>query len=140
MAILLLIIMTKIKLMIIFIKNHLWNRSRARLSLSLSLSAEVEFCQNCSQYLSFQTTSKRKLRKEQTIFSKWHRVLRHLLQFSNWRCRLGILDDDTQLNTLKIKQKQNQKLMNETNALWKDFELYWLNLMKNSNQKKLRQT
>ena len=30
--------------------------------------------------------------------------------------------------------------MNETNALWKDLYLFWMNLTLNSNQENLRQT
>ena len=47
---------------------------------------------------------------------------------------LGHLDIDTQLNYLKIKLIQ--KLLNLTNALWKDLMLYWLNIdiILNSNQ------
>ena len=50
------------------------------------------------------------------------------------RHSLDILDIDIQLNSLKIKLIQ--KLLNPTNALWKDLMLYWLNidLILNSNQ------
>ena len=50
------------------------------------------------------------------------------------RCSLDILDIDIQLNSLKIKLIQ--KLLNPTNALWKDHMLYRLNvdLILNSNQ------
>ena len=48
------------------------------------------------------------------------KVSRHLVQLFIWRGRLGIFDIITQVNTLKNKYKYNQKLMNETNALWKD--------------------
>ena len=41
---------------------------------------------------------------------------RHLAQLSIWRSELGILDIDTQLNSL-----------NSINALWKDPMLYQLN-------------
>ena len=42
------------------------------------------------------------------------------------RHSLDILDRDTQLNSLKIKLIQ--KLLNPTNALWKNLMLYWLNI------------
>ena len=42
------------------------------------------------------------------------------------RHSLDILDIDTQLNSPKIKLIQ--KLLNPTNALWKDLMLYWLNI------------
>ena len=43
-------------------------------------------------------------------------------QLSIWRGGLGILDIDTQLNYIKIKWIQ--RLLNPTNALWKDIMLY----------------
>ena len=42
---------------------------------------------------------------------------------------IGILDIETQLNSLKIKLIQ--KLLNSTNALWKNLMLYQLNLILN---------
>ena len=45
---------------------------------------------------------------------------------------LGILDIETQLNSLKIKWIQ--RLLNPTNALWKNLMLYQLNLILNYNQ------
>ena len=53
-------------------------------------------------------------------------------QLPIWKDGLGILDIDTQLNSLKIKWIQ--RLFNPTNALWKDLMLYRLNLILNSNQ------
>ena len=47
---------------------------------------------------------------------------RHLIQLSTWNGGLGILDIDTQLNSLKTKWIQ--RLLNPTNALWKDLMLY----------------
>ena len=57
---------------------------------------------------------------------------RHLAQLSIWIGRLGILDIKTQLNSLKIKFIQ--RLLNPTNALWKDLMQYRLNLILNPNQ------
>ena len=57
---------------------------------------------------------------------------RHLAQLPIWKGGLGILDIDTQLNSLKIKW--TQRLLDPTNALWKDLMLYRLNLILNSNQ------
>ena len=57
---------------------------------------------------------------------------RHLAQLSLWRVRLGILDIDIQLNYIKIKWIQ--RLLNPTNAIWKDLMLYWLKLILNSEQ------
>ena len=51
---------------------------------------------------------------------------------SIWKGGLGILDIDTQLNSIKIKWMQ--RLLNPTNALRKDLVLYLLNLILNSNQ------
>ena len=44
----------------------------------------------------------------------------------------GILDTETQLNSLKIKWVQ--RLLNPTNALWKNLMLYELNFLLNYNQ------
>ena len=57
---------------------------------------------------------------------------RHLAQLPISKGGLGILDIDTQLNSLNIKWIQ--KLLVPTNALWKDLMLYRLNLILNSNQ------
>ena len=57
---------------------------------------------------------------------------RHLAQLSIWRWALVILDTETQLNSPKIKWIL--RLLNPTNALWKDLMLYRLKLILNSNQ------
>ena len=57
---------------------------------------------------------------------------RQLAQLPIWKGGLGILEIDTQLNSLKVKWIQ--RLLHQTNALWKDLMLYWLNLILNSNQ------
>ena len=44
-------------------------------------------------------------------------------KLSIWRGALGIFDIDAQLNYIKIKWIQ--RLLNPTNALWKDLMLYW---------------
>ena len=48
--------------------------------------------------------------------------LRPPTQLSIWRDRIGSLNIDTQLNYIKIKWIQ--RLLNPTNALWKDLMLY----------------
>ena len=53
-------------------------------------------------------------------------------QLSIWRGGLGILDKDTQLNSLK--RKWIQRLLNPTNALWKNLMLYKLILILSYNQ------
>ena len=58
---------------------------------------------------------------------------RHLIQLPIWKGGLGILDIDTQLNSLKIKWIQ--RLLHPATALWKDLMLYRLNLILNSNQR-----
>ena len=50
------------------------------------------------------------------------------------RNSLDILDIDTQSNSLKTKLIQ--KLLNPTNALWKDIMLHWLNIDLTLNSKK----
>ena len=57
---------------------------------------------------------------------------RHIAQLPIWKGRLGILNIDTQQNSLKIKWIQ--RLLNPTNAAWKDLILHRLNLILNSNQ------
>ena len=57
---------------------------------------------------------------------------KHLAQISIWMIGLGILDTETQLNSLKIKWIQ--RLLNPTNSLWKNPMLYQLNLILNYNQ------
>ena len=57
---------------------------------------------------------------------------RYLAQLSIWRGGVGALDIDTHLKYLKIKWIQ--KLLNPTNASWKDLILYRLKLILNSNQ------
>ena len=51
------------------------------------------------------------------------------LHLEGWE---GILDIDTQWNSLKTKSIQS--LLNHTNAFWKDLMLYWLSLIFNSGQ------
>ena len=53
-------------------------------------------------------------------------------QLSIWRGGLGILDKDTQLNSLK--RKWIQRSLNSTNALRKELTLYRLNLILDSKQ------
>ena len=50
----------------------------------------------------------------------------HLAQLSIWRGGTGFLDIDTQLKSLNIKWIQ--RLLNPTNAVWRDLMLYLLNL------------
>ena len=57
---------------------------------------------------------------------------RYLAQISIWVIRLGILNVETQLNSLKMKRIQ--RLLNPTNAVWKNLMLYQLNLILNYNQ------
>ena len=57
---------------------------------------------------------------------------KQLAQLSIWRGGLGIFDIDTQLNYIKIKSIQ--RLLNPTNALWKDLMLYWLKSILNSDE------
>lgn len=57
---------------------------------------------------------------------------RHLIQLPIWKGEVGILDIDTQLNSLKIKRIQ--RLFHPTNALQKILMLYQLNLILNCKQ------
>ena len=59
------------------------------------------------------------------------RPRRHLVQLSTWKGWLGILNIYSHLNS--IKTKWIHRLLNPTNAFWKDLMLYWLNLIFNSN-------
>ena len=59
---------------------------------------------------------------------------RHWAQLSIWKGRLGNLLFQTGAQLSHIKIKWIQSLPNPTNALWKDFMLYWLKLILNSDQ------
>ena len=64
---------------------------------------------------------------------------RNLVQLSILKGRPGILNIDTQFNFLKTKCfkcfiKCILRILNPTKALWRDFMLYWLNLIFNPNQ------
>ena len=60
------------------------------------------------------------------------KIEKTIAQLSIWKCGLGILDKDTQLNSLELLWIS--RLLNPTNALWKGLMLYWLNLRNNYNQ------
>ena len=45
-----------------------------------------------------------------------------IAQLSIWKCRLGILDIDNQLNSLELKWIQG--LLNSISSLWKGLMLY----------------
>ena len=45
-----------------------------------------------------------------------------IAQLSIWKCGLGILNIDTQLNSLELKWIE--RLLNDTNALWKALILH----------------
>ena len=47
----------------------------------------------------------------------------HIAKLYIWSGGLGIFDTDAQLNY--IKMKRIQRLINPTNAIWKDLMLYW---------------
>ena len=72
------------------------------------------------------------LRGKKIIVNQKIQPPRYLAQISIWMIGLGILDIETQLNSLKIKWIQ--RLLNPTNALWKNLMLYQLNLILNYNQ------
>ena len=72
------------------------------------------------------------LRGKKIIVNQKIRPPRYLAQISIWMIGLGILDTETQLNSLKIKWIQ--RLLNPTNSLWKNPMLYQLNLILNCNQ------
>ena len=56
---------------------------------------------------------------------------RHLVQLSISKDGLGILDIDTQLNSLKTKWIQ--RLLILTNFMWEDLMLYLMNLILKPN-------
>ena len=74
-------------------------------------------------------------KKEYTILSGTGKIIqspRHLVQLSIWTSGVDILDIETQLNSLKMKRIQ--RLLNPTNALWKNLTPYQFNLVLNYNQ------
>ena len=62
------------------------------------------------------------LRGQKIIVNQKIRTPRYLAQTSILMVGLGILDKETQLNSLKIKWIR--RLLNPTNALWKNLMLY----------------
>ena len=72
------------------------------------------------------------LRGKKIIVNQKIRPSRYLAQISIWMIGLGILDIETQLNSLKINWIQT--LINPTNALWENLMLYRLNLILNYKQ------
>ena len=72
------------------------------------------------------------LKGKKIIANQKIRPPRYLAQISIWMIGLGILDVQTQVNSLKIKWIQ--RLLNPTNAVWKNLMLYQLNLILNYNQ------
>ena len=76
------------------------------------------------KYAPFQNKSKQKLKKAYKFLLELQKTRppKDLVQLPIWKGGQGILDKDTQLNSLKTKQIQ--KLLNPTNAFQKDLMLY----------------
>ena len=116
---------------------HIWNRVRLSLRGRRTIINQILFSKlwYIGQIYTIPKCSKKKIEKRMYDFlweGKQIRPHRHLTQLPTWKGGLGILDIDTQLNSLKIKWIQ--RLLHPTNALWKDLMLYHLNLILNSNQ------
>ena len=115
---------------------HFWNRVRLSLRgkkviinpILLSKLWYIAHIYTISKYI------KKEIEKRIYNFlleGKKMRPPRHPALLPIWKGGLGILDVDTQLNSLKIKWIQ--RLFHPTNALWKNFMLDRLNLIFNSN-------
>ena len=115
----------------------LWNRMRLSLKGKIIIINQILLSKLwfIDQIYTIPKYLKKKIEKRIYDFlwnGKQIRPHRQLAQLSIWRGGLGILDIDTQLNSLKINWIQ--MLLNHTNALWKDLMLYRLNLILKSNQ------
>ena len=116
---------------------HIWNRVRIslkgrRIIINQILLSKLWYI---GQIYTIPENVKKQIEKRIYDFlweEKKIRPPRHLIQLPIWKGRLGILDIDTQLNSLKIKWIQ--RLLHPATALWKDLMLYRLNLILNSNQ------
>ena len=107
-------------------KIHIWNRMRfslwqEKITVNLILWLNLWYT---AQIYTIPKYIQKKLRNEYKIFIRQTPHLESSVRY--------ILDIDTQLNSLDIKWIQ--RLLNTTNALWKNLLLYQLNLIFNSNQ------
>ena len=118
-------------------KVHTWNRvqllsERKKITVNQILWSKLCYV---GQTYTIPKYIRKKIKKGIYNFlwsSKKIQFPRHLAHLTIWKCGLGMLDIDTQLNSLKINWIQ--RLLNPTNVLWKDLILYQLNLILNSNQ------
>ena len=117
-------------------KIHIWNR--VRLSLRSKKLIINQFLISKFWYIGQIYAIPKYIKKqiEKMIYDflwegKKIRPPRHLFQLPIWKGGLGILDIDTQLNSLKIKWIQ--RLLNSNSALWKNLMEYRLNLNLKSN-------
>ena len=117
-------------------RTHIWNRVRISLWGKKIIVNQILFFKlwYIAQIYTIPKYIKKEIGRIYDFLWKGKKIWppKHLAQFFIWRGGLGILDMDTQLNSLKIKCIQT--LLNSTIAVWKDLMLYWLNLILNSNQ------
>ena len=117
--------------------NPNWNKISHSLTKKINISNRVRLSlgwkkrkKNCKPNAVIQTLVYRSNIYCSKIYQK--EIEKKIAQLSIWKCGLGILDIDTQLNSLELKW--NWRLLNPTNVLWKGLMLHWLNLKNNSNQ------
>ena len=114
-------------------KLYIWNRVRLSLRGKNIIINQLLSKLWYLVYILFQSISKRALKNriEYTISS---RTIKENQTSQTLRHSLDILEIDTQISYLKIKLIQ--KLLNPTNAVWKNLMLYWwtIDLILNSNQ------
>ena len=119
-------------------KIHIWNRVRLTLRVKKIILNQILFSKlwYIGQIYTMPKYVKKGIGKGKicTISSGTGKIqpLRPPTQLSIWRDGISSLNIDTQLNYIKIKWIQ--RLLNPTNALWKDLMLYWLNLILKSDQ------
>ena len=113
-------------------KIHIWNR--VRLSLRGKKIIVNQTLLSKLWYIGQICTIPKYTKNEYTNSSGPGKIRspRHLAQLSIRTIGLGILNIETQLNSLKTKWIQ--RFLNPINALWKKFMLYQSNLVLDYNQ------
>ena len=108
-------------------KIHMWNRVRLSLRGKKLVTNQILLSKlwYIGQIYTIPKYIKKQIEKMMHDFlweEKKIRPPRHLVQLLVWRGGLGVLDIDTQLNTLRIKWIR--RLFGSNDALWKDLTLY----------------
>ena len=107
--------------------NPNWNKISHSLTKKINISNRVQLSlgwkkrkKNCKPNALIQTLVYRSNIYCSKIYQK--EIEKKIAQLSIWKCGLGILDIDTQLNSLELKW--NWRLLSPTNVLWKGLMLH----------------